>query len=305
MTDTIEDLRHRFGHGAVRMGIHAGRGGFTTLKVVNDAASAEICLHGGQVLDYRHRNDTEGLLFLSQRAFFEAGRAIKGGIPVCWPWFGDDPDQAGRGAHGFVRTREWSVESVTETNSSHTRITLSIADDAQTRALWPHRFRLVLEILVGPELVLELTTYNTDSTPFAITQALHTYFAVADISQTRVEGLDGLSYLDKPSGFARRTQQGEVRFDGEVDRIYQAVNAPITIADAAAARRCRIAAGGSHTAVVWNPGAAGAAAMADLDDDAHRRFVCVETANAADEVVTVDAGASHSLAARYSWRPLA
>jgi glucose-6-phosphate 1-epimerase len=163
----------------------------------------------------------------------------------------------------------------------------------------------VLEITVGATLRLALTTRNTGEAPFHITQALHSYFAVGDIARTTVTGLDGCSYIDKAAGAggAVRQQTGAVSFAAEVDRIYTGVPAGLAVEDGALRRAIRITAEGSHTAVVWNPWAAIAAGMADLKDDEYQRFVCVETANAADEVVTVAPGAAHCLVAQIATDP--
>jgi glucose-6-phosphate 1-epimerase len=298
VTALIDRLNQRFAIPG-RVECTFGRGGLPLLRIHNDRASADLCLYGGQVLDYRHAGDPENRLFLSRRAWFEAGRAIKGGIPICWPWFGADPDGAGRGAHGFARTREWTLEQVRELDREHTEVQLSLQDDAASRDIWPFRFLLTLRVIIGPGLQLTLTTHNRDTRAFLITQALHTYFAVDDIARTHVDGLDGLDYLDKVLDFTRLQQTGPVTFHREVDRIYQGVDADLTICNGH--HRIRIAADGSATAVVWNPWEEGARDMADLDDTAYRHFVCVETANAADEVIAVKPGQQWTLGASYSW----
>lgn len=275
-----------------------GPGGLPQIRIVNSAATAVISLYGGQVLSYHRNGDTE-LLFLSERAYYADGKAIKGGVPVCWPWFGADPTGQGGPAHGFVRTRLWTVGATTQPEPGLTRIELRLHDDDTTRTLWPHRFALSLVVTIGQTLDLELVTRNTGDQSFDITQALHTYFAVGAIGQVGVDGLDGCRYLDKVREFAGFEQSGTVVFDGEVDRIYQHVTQPLRINDPALGRRIDIACSGSATAVVWNPWQAISTAMQDLADDDYRRLVCVETANAADEVVTIQPGTQYCLAASY------
>jgi glucose-6-phosphate 1-epimerase len=296
--DSIDQLNRRFGI-AGRIRCTSAADGFTRLQVVNDAASAEISLYGGQLLDYRHRGDADNRLFVSRRAFFERGRAIKGGVPICWPWFGADPENLGRGMHGLARTREWSVEGAEEHDREHTVIELGLKEDRQGLAVWPFRFGLTLRIHVGPSLGLALTTHNRDTQGFFITQALHTYFAVDDIDRVRIDGLDGIDYLDKTLDFAQLRQNGPISISREVDRIYQGVSSDITLADGS--RRIRIAAEGATTAVVWNPWQTVARDMVDLDDGDYRRFVCIETANAADEVVHIEPDQRATLSASYSW----
>lgn len=293
----IDTLARRFAiPGQLRLS--AGPGGLPMLDIENSAASARVSLYGGQVLTYTPVGDAP-LLFLSERAYYAEGKAIKGGIPVCWPWFGADPQDQGRPAHGFARNSLWTLAATKRVSESHTRITMRLGDSNVTRTLWPHAFELLLTVDVGDTLGVTLETRNTGDQPFTITQALHTYFAVAAIDRVSVEGLDGCSYLDKVQDFATSTQAGAVTFGGEVDRVYQGVGSVLHIVDAGGGRRIRIDAEGSHTAVVWNPWKAISAAMADLADDDYRRLVCVETANAASEVIEVAAGASYRLMAEY------
>lgn len=278
----------------------AGPGGLPVVHIHNGHAEAQVSVYGGQVLRFRPHEAVSDLLFVSEQATYQTGKAIRGGVPVCWPWFGADPQALGRPNHGLARTRLWSVASTAALPDGATRLTLSLTDTPDTRAVWPHAFELTLEITVGAALRLSLSTRNTGEAPFAITQALHTYLAVSDVAQTTVIGLDGCRYLDKAAG-AHGTitqQRGAVRFAGEVDRIYTGAPAELDIVDGASGRTLCISAEGSRTAVVWNPGAALAAGMADLADGDHRRFVCVETANAADEVMTLPPGGEHRLVAQ-------
>jgi glucose-6-phosphate 1-epimerase len=276
----------------------AGPGGLPFVQIHNGHAAAQVSVYGGQVLRFRPRGAVSDLLFVSEQGTYQAGKAIRGGVPVCWPWFGPDPQALGRPNHGLARTRLWSVASTAALPDGATRLTLTLTDTPDTRAIWPHAFELALEITVGTALRLALTTRNTGARPFAITQALHTYLAVNDLAQTTVHGLDGCHYRDNAAG-AHGTitqQRGAVRFAGEVDRIYTGAPAELDIVDGASGHTLRISAEGSRTAVVWNPGAALAAGLADLADDDYRRFVCVETANAADEVVALLPGDTHRMA---------
>ncbi len=284
--DTLCPTLHRFD----------GPGGLPMIDIRNAHATARVSLYGAQVLAFQPRGERD-LLFLSERAAYQPGKAIRGGVPVCWPWFGPDPQGLGRPAHGLARTRQWQLRGSANRPDGQTRLTLGLRDDDQTRALWPHAFDLSLDITVGRTLHLALCTRNTGSTPMTLTQALHSYFAVADIHQTRVEGLDGCTYTDKArvAGGAQRLQAGPVHFSGEVDRVYARVPADLRIDDGAGQRTVRVRAEGSQTAVVWNPGPDISAGMADLDDDAWRRFVCVETANAGEDVIHLAPGAQHTL----------
>jgi len=274
--------------------------GFVYAEINNARAHATISTYSGQVLSYRPKNQPDDLLFVSDKAWYEDGKAIKGGIPVCWPWFGPDPDNKGRPAHGFVRNRQWQVTGSESLADGSTKIILSITDSDATRALWPHSFRLDIVITVGDSLKIALVTHNTGDDSITISQALHTYFRVGDISNVSVLGLDGTDYLDKANDAGRKTQTGAVTISGEVDRIYTDVTGELTIDDASLGRKIRIASSGCSTAVVWNPWAEIAASMADLGDDDYNRMLCVETANAGPETIAIGAGETYRLEAEYT-----
>jgi glucose-6-phosphate 1-epimerase len=276
-----------------------GKGGFPVARIDNDKACTLVSVYAGQVLSWQPAGHPHDLLFVSEAAYYQEGKAIKGGVPVCWPWFGPDPGDRGRGAHGFVRNRAWTVRGSGSLADGSTRLTLGIGDSEGTRKIWPAAFDLSLQVTVGETLRVELFTRNTGSRPFSVTQALHTYFRVGSIDAVRVLGLEGRDYLDKAGDGGRHTQSGPVRFEREVDRIYLDVPPALVIDDAALGRRIHIDALGSRTAVVWNPWRDISASMADLLDDDYRCFVCVETANAADETIRIAAGDEYCLGAGY------
>jgi glucose-6-phosphate 1-epimerase len=240
------------------------------------------------------------VMFLSDKAYYQSGKAIKGGIPICWPWFGPDPEGLGRTAHGFVRNRMWNMVRSLTTTDGDTQVILGLSDTPETQAIWPQTFKLTLVVTVGESLTVELITRNQGDAPFTLTQALHTYFKVGDINQVQVLGLDGVSFLDKTDGGVKKTQNGAVTISQEVDRVYMNVTAAeLVIADTIFDRRICITAQGSKTAIVWNPWVEITASMADLDDADYQRFICVETANAADDVVTIAPGSEARLVANY------
>lgn len=278
----------------------AGNGGLPMINVSNDHADAVISVYAGQVLSFTPKGAAD-VLFVSDKAYYAEGKAIKGGVPICWPWFGADPEGKGRTAHGFMRNRMWSEWETRKNADGSTTVILGVESSPETLAIWPHAFRLAMEITVGKTLQLALVTRNTGDAAFTITQAMHTYFAVGDIAQTTVTGLEGTQYLDKAAdgNGATKQQDGAISIVGEVDRVYLGVPAELTIVDGALNRTIRITSSGNKTAVVWNPWAKIAAGMADLQDDDYTRFVCVETTNAADDVVSVPAGAEFRLVAEY------
>ena len=276
-----------------------GKGGIPMIEVNTAKASALISIHAGQVLSYIPAGETEDVLFLSEKAYYQSGKAIKGGAPVCWPWFGPDPEDKGRPGHGFVRNRPWNVIS-TEIVGEGVKVTLGLEDTPEIREIWPQSFVLTQEIFISDSLNLALITRNTGSEAFPITQAFHTYFKVGDISKASVLGLEDCQYIDKVNNSEEKQQSGAVTIESEVDRIYLGVGNTMIIDDAALDRCIQIISQGNKTAVVWNPWEKIAADMADLEDDDYQRLLCVETTNAADDVVQVAPGSECRLVANYS-----
>ncbi len=276
-----------------------GKGDFLLAKIDNGQCCALISVYAGQVLSFRPVGQPHDLLFLSDMAYYQQGKAIKGGIPVCWPWFGPDPEGRGRPAHGFVRNRPWEVRATETLADGDTRITLGLVDSSDTLSIWSAAFDLSLQVTVGNALSVELVTRNTGDQPFTITQALHSYFKVGAIDKVQVLGLEAIDYLDKAGDGGRITQSGEVQFSQEVDRIYLDPPSGLVIADTVLGRRISITSRGSHTAVVWNPWAELSAGMGDLCDDDYQRFVCVETANAAADTVEIEESGEYRLGVDY------
>lgn len=296
MTD---DLRRHALPGT--LAIDAGPGGLVRLAVENPFASAEVFLHGGHVARFQPRGAAP-VLFLAPAARFAPDQPIRGGIPLCWPWFSKPffaPD-AQLPMHGFVRTLPWRLAETATLADGATRLVLALADDARTRALWPHAFALELEVTIGAALRLRLTATNTGDRPFAADAALHTYLAVGDVRRATVEGLAGHAYLDKPAGLARRVQEGAVAFGGEVDRVYLPAAGPTAVVDPVWSRRIAITPDNGAATVVWNPGQARGDAMADLGAGAWTGFCCVETAACHEARVQVLPGASHRIGASYA-----
>ena len=274
--------------------------GFVYAEINNTRAHATVSTYSGQVLSYRPKSQKDDLLFVSNKAFYEQGKAIKGGIPVCWPWFGADPDNSERPAHGFVRNRQWEVTASESLADGSTKVVMSLTDTDETRKIWPHAFTLGIEITVGDSLRVAVVARNTGAETVTISQALHAYFLVGDISKVTVLGLEGTEYLDKMDASVRKIQSGPLAIGSEVDRIYMDVTGELLIDDASLDRRIRITSTGSTTAVVWNPWIKTAASMRDLDDNDYRKMICVETANAGPETIEITAGGEYRLAAEYT-----
>jgi glucose-6-phosphate 1-epimerase len=300
-TATIAQLNDRFaipGH----LAFAEGPGGLLVAKVANRQAEAMIALSGGHVMTWNPLGERP-VLWLSGFAKFAPGKSIRGGVPVCWPWFGNHASESSFPGHGFARTVPWSVVRSEALADGATRLTLRIEQGDATRAQWPHASEAESVITIGRELRFELITRNLSDAPFVIGEALHTYFAVSDIRHCPIEGLDGVTYLDKVDDWKRKPQQGAIRIDGEVDRGYLDTAGDCRIVDPGWGRAIRIRKENAKTTVVWNPGAAKAEKMGDFGPDGHLGMVCVESGNAFDNLVTVPAAGEHRMAATYSIEP--
>ena len=276
-----------------------GQGGLIFVKISNPQADALVSTYAGQVLRFKPADVADEVLFMSGQAYFEVGKAIRGGIPVCWPWFGPDPQGQGRPSHGFVRNCQWSVIGTRALDGGATQIVLGVDADAETLAIWPRPFELRVEITVGAVLKVALRTTNKGEESFDLTQALHSYFLVSNIEHAQVLGLQGRRYVDKADDGAVRIQSGAVVVEGEVDRIYQEISGELIVDDAELERRIHIASEGSNSAVVWNPWVDTARNMADLGDQDYQRMLCMETSNAGDDVVSVAPSETYTLSVAY------
>ena len=288
-----ETLNTRFGlPGKLR--IKDAAPGIPVIEITTPDAVARIAVQGGQVLEWQPKGH-KPVLWVSRAAVYQAGKGVRGGVPVCWPWFG--AGEAGKPAHGFVRTRMWEVRETREDLAGTVLVRLGIRDDESTRTMWNHAFDLELIVTVGAALKMELLTRNTGDAPFTLTDALHTYFRVGDIGQTQVSGLENTTYLDKVRDFARTLQSGAITFTGETDRVYLDTTSDCLIHDNALGRVIRVAKSGSASTVVWNPWTEKEKGFADMAAGEYKDMLCVETCNAGDDVVTIQPGARHSLVA--------
>lgn len=299
---TIEQLKQQFAING-RLDFSTGPSETVMIDIDTPCAKARITTQGAQVLSYRSADALQDLLFLSSLSRYGDRRAIRGGVPVCWPWFGDDPSGKGRPAHGFARNRVWDVTDVQQTVNDGIVITLCLKPEPQDTSLWHCHYHLKMVIEVAEQLTLSLTTENLDTESFVISQALHTYFAVGDIEATQLRGLNNHHYLDKVEDFREKLQIGEIFFSGETDRIYLDSPDKLFIEDKHWGRRIVVESEGSHTTVVWNPWQR-VIRLKDMPDDAFRHFICVETANAANDSVSLAPGQSHTMTARYRIMPL-
>jgi glucose-6-phosphate 1-epimerase len=286
------------------------------IGIKNQAATAEVFLQGAQITRYQRVNESP-TLFLSKACDYKQGSALRGGIPICWPWFGNieknpnaikqqllgDTQAAVTGsaikelpAHGFVREREWTVESIRTPADDLTIVELSyhVTDEP----LWPFDTLLTCRIAIGATLSVSLHVTNNSPKAFVFSAALHSYFAVSHIDKISISGLDQAEYYDAldvndNNEWQVKTQQGDITFTEEVDRVYQSFNASVTIKDKN--RTTSVTSSGSNRVVVWNPWMDKAQTLSQFKGDDYQRMVCVETANAVDDVIRLEAGEAHKL----------
>ena len=272
-----------------------GQNNLPKIRITTPAANAEIYLHGAQITSWQPAGQEE-VLFLSRQSHFEDGKAIRGGIPICFPWFRAKADNPKAPAHGFVRTKAWQLESLAQ-QASEVVVTLATENDATTRTWWPHDFHTTLRITVGAALKLELVVANTGETVFHFEAALHTYNRVADAANITIRGLDQISYLDNRDNNASKLQSGDFHFTRDTDNAYLDTQSPVEILDPVLHRRIRLEKQGSRTTVVWNPWQEDATKFADLGDTEWTQFACVEAANILSAAVTLHPGEEHTTTA--------
>ena len=295
---TSANLNQRFGIDGV-VSFSEQPNGFVMANVSNSHANATIAMQGAHLMSFQPTGE-EPLIWLSPEAKLAEGKSIRGGVPVCWPWFGPHQSDKKLPAHGFARTVPWRLNQVQALPNGETRLEFEIIQTQATRTQWPHPCAVRNIITVGKTLKHELVTTNHGSEPMEIGEALHTYFQVGDLRKVTVNGLQGCDYLDKVNDFQRTSQTGPINFRSEMDRIYLNTPAQCEIRDPAMKRRIVIRSSGSHSTVVWTPWKEKGAQMGDLGPEGYLNMVCVETANAAEDTVMIGAGGQHRMVARYA-----
>lgn len=275
------------------------QGGLVVVEVNNTHATASIALQGAHLMTWAPK-DAAPVIWLSKAAKLAPGKSIRGGVPICWPWFGAHANEPTFPGHGFARTVPWDLLETQKLANGATRLSFRLVHSDATRAQWPHPSEVEIHMVIGPTLEIDLVTRNTGTAPITVGDALHTYFEVGDVRKVKVHGLDGCPYIDKVDGGARKQQAGPVTIAGEVDRIYLESTADCVIEDPVLERRIRIAKKGSASSVVWNPWVEKANKMGDLGENGYLNMLCVESTNADADVVNIPAGAEHHLWVRYS-----
>lgn len=261
-------------------------------SVDTSTCTGEIHDQGAQVTEWAPAG-AGPVLYLSSAVRLERGASIRGGVPVCWPWFGPGRVAGMSPAHGFVRTAPWQLVERVHSDDA-VAFTHRITSDTATSPHWPHAYAVELRSRFGRTLEISLTSTNTGEEPVDLEEALHAYLVVGDIGTVSLEGLEGKSFFDKVSGDERR-QSGPVTFEGETDVVF-GTSDPVTVVDPTLGRRLVITTAGAGNVVVWNPWEAKAAEVADIGADDWRHFVCVEGANVFDNAVALAPGESRTMA---------
>lgn len=283
-----------------RVNFVKGNGGMPMLKIETDSSVAEIYLHGAHVTYFGRKNEPP-ILWMSKESKFDEKSAIRGGVPLIFPWFGP---KEGKAAHGFARVNAWDLKEIEVDDMGRVEVCLQLPESAATAEY--SAFKAEYRVLVADHLTLVLQVTNTSKDKvFTFEDCLHTYFNVSDIKEVRISGLQGVRYLDKVDGGAEKleTEDG-FAISSEVDRVYQDTKSTVGIHDSGAGRIIQVQKQGSNSTVVWNPWIAKSKAMADFGDEEFHGMACVESGNVGKNRITLKPGEASTLKATLSAVPM-
>lgn len=261
------------------------------LRISNEHAESSIFTYGAHVASFKPKRADE-MLFISPYSKFEEGQPIRGGIPICFPWFGKHETREDLQLHGLVRTKIWDVVGTATEADGSTTVVLSTHDDEYSRSIWPHRFSIQLTVFIAKELTMILEVKNIDDKPFTFGEAFHTYFSVGDLEQCNIIGLNGLQAIDRMKSDTVYVQSGDVKVSGAFTRVYRDAGKHVTLADPVASRSIRMEQDRLRHVVVWNPGEHAAMNNAEILE-AYKDFLCVEHANFLDAAIDLNPGETH------------
>ncbi|WP_372761232.1 D-hexose-6-phosphate mutarotase [Pseudoalteromonas sp.] len=268
--------------------------GLEFININSSHCEAKIFLQGAQITEFTPKGKLP-LLWVSQLEDYQQGASIRGGVPICWPWFGTH-ENADFPAHGFARTSLWQADEVHE-NDSEIVVSLKLPMKQVNLDLWPHQSALRVEFVLNTQLQVRLTTTNLGSTPFSFTQALHSYFPTSDINNTHVDGLQGATYIEFAEG--PEEQSDVVTFTRETDRVYsqaaplQRIFTPEGIIS--------VSRENSSSCVLWNPWIEKSKRLSNFADSEFNTMLCLEAANVRDDAVILEPKQSHTLITTIAW----
>jgi glucose-6-phosphate 1-epimerase len=293
---TLAELNTRFAI-PEQLTFKAGKGNLPIAEISNKFATATLSLYGAHVLSFQPKGQKD-LLWLSNKSYYEIGKPIRGGIPLCFPWFGPNDSDPKKPVHGFARLVLWDVLRTACLADGSTQIALGLHENNTTQAILPLKFSAELILTVGTRLEVSLTTMNSDSKPFTISDALHTYFNISDISNITIDGLSETMYYDGPTkGITEQQTELALSISKEENRRYINTASDCIIHDKGFGRTIRAAKHGSNVTVVWNPLSETSKTFGDMQEGEYKTFVCVEAVNAYNDLVTLEPNMSHTITA--------
>ena len=303
----LQTLTENFAISGV-LSFNESEAGLLRARITTPACTAELYLQGAHLTAWQPAGHGP-VLFLSEQSNFAAGTAIRGGVPIIFPWFGprsgsvEDPRNDGP-SHGFARLEQWSV-AFAALSGDVLHLTLTLSPTESSRELGFDHFQVALEFIFGETLIMRLTVLNEAHDPLRFEEAFHTYFTVGDAAQVRLTGLGGSEYIDKTDQLLRKVQSEAVlTLSSETDRLYLNTTSEVAIEDPTLRRRITVTKQGSNTTVIWNPWAEVSARLVDMADEGWRRMTCIETANAGENAIILAARSAHTMEARISVAPL-
>jgi glucose-6-phosphate 1-epimerase len=293
----LTQLNEHFGLPGV-LAFHATDSGLIHADISTQHATATIYLQGAHVTAWQPKGQ-QAAIFVSRKSDFAPGKAIRGGVPIAFPWFAARHDGKTGPSHGFARIQDWTL-AFAALAGDDLHMTFTLGPTEISRNLGYDNFRLAYQLTIGSTLAMQLTVVNDAAAPLVFEEALHTYYAVADVHEVSVSGFEGVTYLDKNDNLQANQQKGAITITGPTDRVYLNTSGTCVLHDAGSKRRITVAKTGSNTTVVWNPWESGALKLPDLDPTEWHEFIAVETVNATANAVTLAPGARHVMEARIS-----
>ena len=320
LSERLQSLYQQFGElPGVTIELHKE---IIAIAIQNAQASATVFLQGAQLSQYQPKGQ-QPVIWCSPDCDYRQGQPLRGGIPICWPWFGQfdkNPETIRKQfnsteplvAHGLVRQEDWQLDSIDASDSDITVLKLSLlsnstpsspSSSSSNSSPRPFQGKLQLTLSIGTELDCQLTITNQGSTAFSFTAALHSYLSISDCSNVSIEGLDTCQYIDTvedPTGasWTECQQQGDIVVDQEIDRIYSPAPTQTQLVDQGWSRRIILNSTGSRSTVVWNPWQEKAKHLSCFDNQAYRQMVCIETANVMADSIELQSGQTHQLGVR-------
>ena len=294
----VTELAEHFAMPGV-LAFHETPSGLVYIDVTTPHAKATVFLQGAHLTHWQPVNNgvaAQPVIFLSRKSDLAPGKAIRGGVPIAFPWFAARHDGKTGPSHGFARIQDWEL-AFAALSGNDLHLTFTQGPTELSRSLGYDNFKLAYQLTIGSSLTMQLTVANHGAAPLVFEEALHTYYAVADVHEVTVAGLDGTTYLDKTDNLQAKVQHGPIVITGPTDRVYLNTASPSLLHDTAGKRRITVTKTNSDTTVVWNPWEAGAQKLPDMDPTEWHEFIAIETVNAGANSVTLAPGGTHTMKA--------